>query len=322
MRRYTARYNIYSPWHIMKFEWGVEFVYDANEHNCYIDSEVQIGKGTKIWPGITLDGNVKIGKNCEIGKNATIRGSIRLEDGVFIDHDVQILGEGYIGEQSIIKHDLTNPRIGKYCTVMGQVHDSIIVGRCCIGEKAEINRTFLGYGVNAKHDCGVRDVDIGPYTNIAEGVRIWNNDGANKRKTKVGGMCFLGGNVRILGGVEIGDECYISESSLVDRNLPSRAFFVNSTPGARQATAKENCSWYLGGNYLYLKNQILPIARANFLKKIWQKLAWSPHNNEFKKWLASPLSSHNLSLSPTELLKQKGASIIPCLLDECECKKS
>ncbi len=95
-----------------------------------IDGVVDIGRGTRILPGVFIEGQVIIGSNCKIGPNCYIRGNTSIGDHCHIGQSVEI-------KNSII---LSDTNIGH----LSYVGDSII------GEKVN-----LGAGTvtsNLRHD--------------------------------------------------------------------------------------------------------------------------------------------------------------------------
>ena len=48
---------------------GVRFI---DIRQAYIDENIQIGKGTVIYPCVVLEGDVRIGENCIIGQNIRV----------------------------------------------------------------------------------------------------------------------------------------------------------------------------------------------------------------------------------------------------------
>ena len=243
---------------------GIIFTDDA-VRTCFIGEQCSIGENTTIYPGVTIKGNVVIGKNCVIEKGVTIEGL------------------GFIGDNSVIGSNLKNPRIGQQCVIRGQVFDSTVENGCMIGYFADINRSNLGTEVNAKHRCGIRDAEVGSFTNISEGVSIFNYDGAVKRKTKIGQKCFLGGNVTIIGGVEIGDESYIAEGARIAKNIPSRSYFNPNRALARSEfpALVENGGWYLAGYYLHFDFPVPPEDREHFEE-------WLKKQGRGAPWLTTP----------------------------------
>lgn len=55
-----------------------------------IEGILQLGKGSRILPGVFIDGNVIIGENCKIGPNCHIRGNTSIGDHCHIGQSVEI----------------------------------------------------------------------------------------------------------------------------------------------------------------------------------------------------------------------------------------
>lgn len=301
-----------SGYHSHSYSWGeliengVKFIYGANEYNCYIDSAVQIGKGTKIWSGVTLDGNISIGENCEIKKGTAI------------------LGEGYIRSGCVIgSRELVNPKIGRNCKIEGLVIDSEIGEDCEIGRFAEIKRSSLSWGVNAKHSCGIRDASVGYLTNISEYAQIANFDGVEKKKTKIGSKCMIGVSVRIMGGVEIGDECFIADGARVSQDIGHQTYFNPAKTEKHPHLYKAHnthCAWYLAGNYLKLDIPMPSGNRSEFLQKIWTKYRLQPTDEKFKEWLEKPIP-HLADRTAIEALKEDWKENMDCITGDCKHSK-
>ena|SRR3989344_3260984 len=265
---------------------GVTFIDDAHK-TCYIGSQCHIGEGTIVHPGVTIKGNVVIGKRCTIEKSVTIE------------------GVGYVGDDSVIGSNIKNPHIGQRCMVKGQVFDSTIGDDCAVGFFADINRSNLGAGVKAKHRCGIRDAEIGSLTNISEGVSIFNYDGVVKRKTKIGQRCFLGGNITIIGGIEIGDECYIAKGARVAKNIPARSYFNPNRAliHPKFPALQEGGEWYLEGHYLHFDFPIAVADRQCFEQWIQKR------NGDIALWLVTP-SKPLGDKTPLEYITKYGVSSI------------
>lgn len=67
------------------------FVQESGAHaSLYVDGRLQVGKGTKILPGVVIEGDVIIGDNCKVGPNCYIRGSTSIGDKCHIGQAVEI----------------------------------------------------------------------------------------------------------------------------------------------------------------------------------------------------------------------------------------
>lgn len=60
-------------------------------HNSsYIDEDVQIGEGTKIWHFCHVQNRARIGKNCILGQNVNIGTDVQIGNGVKIQNNVSV----------------------------------------------------------------------------------------------------------------------------------------------------------------------------------------------------------------------------------------
>ncbi|MDO8522958.1 MAG: DUF2384 domain-containing protein [bacterium] len=305
------------------YKFGVKFAYPEKPDRYNIDDSVRFGEGVIIWPDVILDGNITIGKNSEIGKGAVIIGTIYIGNNVKIKDYIKITGEGYIGDNSEIGHDIHNPKIGTNCKIGDAVIiDSIISDNCEIGTRghAVIERSFLGTGVKAKHSCGIRDAYIDYDVNISEFVTIANLAAGKKSRTKIGSRTMIGVAVRIMGGSEIGEECYIADGARVDGTLAPRTYFNpgRALKNTQFCARQSNCSWYLAGMYLVLKRAIGPKERISFHVKAFQK-CWQD-GDALKEWLKTPIL-HLGGRTPLEALQTDGEKNFDCILGECKCSK-
>lgn len=58
--------------------------------SSYIDDDVEIGEGTKIWHFCHVQKGAKIGKNCSLGQNVNIGNNVHIGNGVRIQNNVSI----------------------------------------------------------------------------------------------------------------------------------------------------------------------------------------------------------------------------------------
>jgi UDP-2-acetamido-3-amino-2,3-dideoxy-glucuronate N-acetyltransferase len=62
------------------------FVHESS----YVDENVEIGKGTKIWHFSHIQSGSKIGKNCSIGQNVNIGNNVKIGSHVKIQNNVSV----------------------------------------------------------------------------------------------------------------------------------------------------------------------------------------------------------------------------------------
>ena len=85
------------------------FVHESS----YIDSDVVIGAGTKIWFFCHVQKGARIGKNCSFGQNVNISNNVKIGNGVKIQNNVAVY-EGvelednvFCGPSMVFTNDLT-----------------------------------------------------------------------------------------------------------------------------------------------------------------------------------------------------------------------
>tara|TARA_B100000989_G_C19451384_1_gene431921 strand:- start:505 stop:1089 length:585 start_codon:yes stop_codon:yes gene_type:complete len=140
---------------------GVDyFVHESS----YVDSNVKIGRGTKIWHFSHLQSGSSIGKNCIIGQNVNISNNVKIGNFVKIQNNVSVY-EGVEIEDyvfcgpSIVFTNVNKPRceypqVGSDFYLKTKIKKSVSLGANCtivcgntIGEYA-----FIGAGTVVTKD--------------------------------------------------------------------------------------------------------------------------------------------------------------------------
>ncbi len=130
--------------------------------SSYIDDNVKIGKGTRIWHfSHVLDGS-RIGKDCRIGQNVVIGPKVRVGNNVKIQNNVSVY-EGITLEDDV------------FCGP-SMVFTNVLNPRSEIPRMKEMRKTLVqkgaSIGANATIICGN---DIGKYSFIGAGAVITKN---------------------------------------------------------------------------------------------------------------------------------------------------
>lgn len=127
--------------------------------SSYIDDNVLIGEGTKIWHFCHVLSHSRIGQNCSFGQNCVIGPNVTMGNGVKVQNNVSIY-EGVEIEDDVF--------LGPSC-----VFTNVINPRSFIIRKEEFRKTLLkrgcSIGANATIVCGV---SIGEYALIGSGAVI------------------------------------------------------------------------------------------------------------------------------------------------------
>ncbi len=135
------------------------FVHESS----YIDEDVKIGKGTKVWHFSHVQRGAEIGENCSLGQNVNISNNVKIGNGCRIQNNVSVYEgvelEDYVfcGPSCVFTNDLT-PR-AKY------PKGSAGYKKTLVGRGASI-------GANATIVCGHY---VGPWAMIASGAVVTKN---------------------------------------------------------------------------------------------------------------------------------------------------
>ena len=110
--------------------------------SSYVDSNVIIGEGTKIWHFSHIQSGANIGVKCSIGQNVNIANNVKIGNHVKIQNNVSVYEgvelEDYVfcGPSMVFTNDLT-PR-SKYPKGASNYHKTIVKYGATIGANATI----------------------------------------------------------------------------------------------------------------------------------------------------------------------------------------
>ncbi|MBR3054054.1 MAG: N-acetyltransferase [Firmicutes bacterium] len=85
------------------------FVHESS----YVDEDVVIGDGTKIWYFCHIQSGARIGKNCSFGQNVNVSNNVKIGDGCKVQNNVSVYEgvemEDYVfcGPSMVFTNDLT-----------------------------------------------------------------------------------------------------------------------------------------------------------------------------------------------------------------------
>lgn len=130
--------------------------------SAYIDSNVEIGEGSKIWhfahvlPGCRIGRNVVLGQNVMAGPNVHIGNDCKIQNNVSLYEGVELEDEVFCGPSCVFTN-VFNPR-------------------AIVSRKNEFRPTLVrkgaSIGANATIVCGIT---IGAYAFVAAGAVVTRN---------------------------------------------------------------------------------------------------------------------------------------------------
>ncbi|WP_345970044.1 MULTISPECIES: acyltransferase [Sulfurimonas] len=127
--------------------------------SAFVDADVSIGEGTKIWHFCHLLSHTRVGSNCSFGQNCVVGPNVTIGNGVKIQNNVSVY-EGVEIEDDVF--------LGP-----SMVFTNVINPRAFIVRKTEFKKTLLKkgctVGANATIVCGVT---VGRYALIGAGAVV------------------------------------------------------------------------------------------------------------------------------------------------------
>ncbi len=171
---------------------GVTIVDPAS---TYIDTDVEIGRDSRIDPGVVITGPSRLGERVHVKPHCVIESSV-------LDDDVQLGPAAHL-------------RPG--CRLRRRVK---------IGNYVEVKNSDVGEGVKAAHLTYIGDADVGAGTTFGCGAITVNYDGQAKHRTTVGERVFVGCNVNLIAPVTLQDDTYVAAGSTITKEVPAEALAV------------------------------------------------------------------------------------------------
>lgn len=132
------------------------FVHESS----YIDENVEIGEGTKIWHFCHIQSGARIGKNCSLGQNVNISNRVKIGNNVKIQNNVSVY-EGVELEDGVF--------CGPSCVFTNDLTPRAEFPKGSAGYKKTLVKHGASIGANATIVCGHT---IGEYAMVAAGAVV------------------------------------------------------------------------------------------------------------------------------------------------------
>jgi len=180
--------------------------------SVFVEPEVEIGRGTKLFPWVHLQGATVIGRDSAIGSFSHIVDSSLGAGTTVLDHCF-----------------IRSSRIGKKVQIGPFAHlrpDSDVGAGAKVGNFVELKKTRLGAGAKAPHLSYLGDAVIGRGANVGAGTITCNYDGERKHETIVGDGAFIGSDVQLVAPVRVGKGAYVAAGSCIVEDVPANALAI------------------------------------------------------------------------------------------------
>ena len=180
--------------------------------SVFVEPEVQVGRGTKLFPWVHLQGTTVVGRDSSIGSFSHIVDSILGPGTTVLDHCF-----------------IRSSRIGKKVQIGPFAHlrpDSDVGAGAKVGNFVELKKTRLGAGAKAPHLSYLGDAVIGRGANVGAGTITCNYDGVRKHETIVGDGAFIGSDVQLVAPVRVGKGAYVAAGSCIVDDVPAHALAI------------------------------------------------------------------------------------------------
>ena len=161
------------------------FVHESS----YVDENVTIGEGTKIWHFCHIQSGAIIGKNCSFGQNVNVGNNVKIGDGVKVQNNVSIyegveLEDNVFCGPSCVFTNVTVPR-AKY-PVHGVYKKTLVKEGASLGANCTIvcGHTIGRYAMIAAGAVVTKDVeDYALMAGVPARQIGWVDEYGNKLKT-------------------------------------------------------------------------------------------------------------------------------------------
>ncbi|MFO7818634.1 MAG: bifunctional UDP-N-acetylglucosamine diphosphorylase/glucosamine-1-phosphate N-acetyltransferase GlmU [Halanaerobacter sp.] len=172
--------------------------------STYIDSTVEIGRDTIIYPNSFLEGRTKIARDVVIGPQSRIVDST--------------IGTGVEIENSTIKESevQANTVVGPYAHLRP---GSKIGKEVKVGDYVEIKQSTISDGAKVPHLSYIGDTEIGENTNIGAGTITANYDGKKKHRTEISSNCFVGSNSTLIAPLKLAKGAITAAGAVVTKDV-------------------------------------------------------------------------------------------------------
>ena len=207
----------------LRHAWMLAGVTLVDPASTFIDSDVEIGQDTVVYPNTHLYGATTIGSDCHVGPNSVVQDST--------------VGEGCRVIASMLEGAVLEPgvEIGPFSHLRPGAH----LGRDVhVGNFVEVKKSHLADGAKVGHFSYIGDADLGARVNIGAGTVTCNFDGVNKNRTTVEDDAFIGCDTMLVAPVTVGRGATTGAGTVVTKDVAPGSLVVG-VPARPRPTESE-----------------------------------------------------------------------------------
>lgn len=187
---------------------GVTFIDPAT---AYIDTGIEIGRDSIIFPNSFLKGNTAVGEACTIGPNSYIESSR-------IGNHCKVFAS--VIEDAVLEDDVD---IGPFGHLRKGAH---LAKGVHMGNFGEVKDSYLGPGTKMGHFSYIGNATIGENVNIGAGSITCNYDGKKKNQTEIGDDVFIGSDTMLVAPIKLDDRSRTGAGSVVTKDVDEDTLVV------------------------------------------------------------------------------------------------
>ena len=180
----------------------------------YIDAEVSVEPGARLYPDTYLRGSTTVGAEAVIGPS------------------VDLVDTAVAAEATVRNAVAISASIGRGATVgpFAYLRPGAVLGAGAkVGTYVEVKGSTIGDGSKVPHLSYIGDATIGSGSNIGAGTITVNYDGYEKHQTVIGDNVRIGSDTMLVAPVEVGDDAFTGAGSVITTDVPDGALAVERT---------------------------------------------------------------------------------------------
>ncbi len=194
------------------------------DENAVISPSAVISNDSTVGGFTEVGANVSIGSNVTIGKHTRIFPNVSIYDGVVIGNNVIIHSNSVIGSDGFgmaRREDGSWEKIAQLGSV--EIGDDVEIGACCTIDRGALDNTIINNGVKLDNHIQIaHNVVIGANTLMAAYCGIAGS-------SVIGENCVFGGDVCVVGHVDVCDGVLITARTLVTKSILKPGSYSSGT---------------------------------------------------------------------------------------------